>query len=341
MQDNSISKQRPCNHNFTFLAASKWLPCTFWAASCPKWRLLFQSDNDRHSILNDVTAPMTTASTRLQADIDCHSILNDVISPQAFSTLTATLTVTMTQVPVITTAIMKVKIKLDESFLHPAKVFVLCPFWLSNYDRKNSHTKSLAAFRPRQLSNYDGNTCQFLTSVDCWVIFNGSPTSCSSHHSHWLVQVDWCIDFWQSNICSIKFSRCFLHKQIESWGSMCYSNLSSNLQVDCNVFQNIPLLPQRLRYILWERMGATVATWQTQQPCLPQPYHSPWPCKTNWLCWPYWSCWLHWPQHSYWPRELHWPQWPYRPHWSYQLHNWPCRPCWPHQLHCPHQTQWL
>jgi hypothetical protein len=77
-----------------------------------------QADNDRYFILNDITAPITTTSTGLQADNDRHSILNDVISPQAL--LTATSTVTMTQVPTITTAITKATIKLDKCILHPA-----------------------------------------------------------------------------------------------------------------------------------------------------------------------------------------------------------------------------
>ncbi len=34
-QDNSINKQWPCNYNSKFLAASKWRPCAFWAASHP------------------------------------------------------------------------------------------------------------------------------------------------------------------------------------------------------------------------------------------------------------------------------------------------------------------
>ncbi len=33
--DNSISKQRPCNCNFKFLAASTWWPCAFQADICP------------------------------------------------------------------------------------------------------------------------------------------------------------------------------------------------------------------------------------------------------------------------------------------------------------------
>jgi hypothetical protein len=58
--------------------------------------------------LNDVTASTTTASTGLKADNDRHSTVNDVTNPQAFSTLTATTTATMTQVLAKTTAITKV-----------------------------------------------------------------------------------------------------------------------------------------------------------------------------------------------------------------------------------------
>ncbi len=59
--------------------------------------------------------PVPTGS---QANNDRHFILNDNTSPHA---LTATSTVTMTQVPATTTAIMKATIKLVECFLHPTK----------------------------------------------------------------------------------------------------------------------------------------------------------------------------------------------------------------------------
>ncbi len=150
------------------------------------------------------------------------------------------------------------------------KSFASWPNRLSNYGG-TKRTKSLAAFCPRGLSNYDGNTRYLLTSVDCWVLFYRSQASCSSHHLQQLVQVDCCISFQGSNICSIYFVRSFLLIQIESWGSMCSRNHFSNLQVDCNVFHNIPSLPQRLQYILWGRMGATAASQQTQRPCWPQP----------------------------------------------------------------------
>ncbi len=159
---------------------------------------------------------------------------------------------------------------------------------LSNYNYKNSRAKSLAASRPRRLSNYDSNKCQFLTSVDSWIFFYRSQISCSGHHLQQLIQVDWCIAFWGSKISYIYFSRRFLHNWIESWGSMCSSNLFSNLQVDCYLFQSILSLPQRLKYILWGRMGATATTWQTLRPCWPQSYWSPRPCKIR-LQWPCWS----------------------------------------------------
>jgi hypothetical protein len=68
-----------------------------------------------------LSVPMTTASPGLQADNDCHSSLNDVTAPQAFPATTATMTVTMTQVPTMTTAITKATIKLVKCFLHSAK----------------------------------------------------------------------------------------------------------------------------------------------------------------------------------------------------------------------------
>ena len=68
-----------------------------------------------------LSVPMTTTSTGLQADNDHHSSLNDVTAPQAFPAMTATMTVTMTQVPAMTTAISKGTIKLVECFLHPTK----------------------------------------------------------------------------------------------------------------------------------------------------------------------------------------------------------------------------
>jgi hypothetical protein len=67
----------------------------------------------------------TTTSTGLQTYNDHHSSLNDIRAPCAFSATTSTMTVTMTQVPAITTAITKATLlKLDKCFLHPAKTSV-------------------------------------------------------------------------------------------------------------------------------------------------------------------------------------------------------------------------
>ncbi len=233
-----------------------------------------------------------------------------------------------------------------------------CPILLSNFDYKNSHAKSLAASRPRRLSNFDSNKCQLLTSVDCWVIFYRSQTSCSSHHSQPLFQVDWWIGFWGCTFCSIYFRKRFhLHKWIESWGSMGSSSLFSSVQVDCYIFQNLLSLLWRLQNILWERMagkgrwlclcqttickhsrmGATVATQWTHWPCWPWPYRSSWPCKTNWPCQPHWSHWLHWPPQSHQPCGPHWLQQPYQPHWPHWHPQWPHWMQWLSLLHWPCQ----
>jgi hypothetical protein len=80
--------------------------------------------------------PMSTASTGLQADKDHHSSLNGITAPQAFFATTSTMTVTMTKVPAIATAITKApqiqfnKNKLTQtqqktstiSILHPVKM---------------------------------------------------------------------------------------------------------------------------------------------------------------------------------------------------------------------------
>ncbi len=76
-------------------------------------------DNSALTIL--LICPTTTTSTGLQASNNRHSSLNDITEPQAFPAMTATMTATMTQVPAITTAIIKVTIKLVECFLHPTK----------------------------------------------------------------------------------------------------------------------------------------------------------------------------------------------------------------------------
>ncbi len=47
---------------------------------------------------------------------------------------------------------------------------------------RNYGFKSLALLRQRCTSNYDGNTCQLLTSVECWVPFYKSQTSCFNHN---------------------------------------------------------------------------------------------------------------------------------------------------------------
>jgi hypothetical protein len=64
------------------------------------------NDNSALTILQ-ICIPLTTTSTGIQAYDDHHSSLNDITAPQAFSIMTATTTVTMTQVPAITTAITK------------------------------------------------------------------------------------------------------------------------------------------------------------------------------------------------------------------------------------------
>jgi hypothetical protein len=78
------------------------------------------NDDSELSILQ-ICVPTTTTSTGLQASNNRHSSLNEVTAPQAFSAMTTTMTVTMTKVPAITTAITKATIKLVECFLHPAK----------------------------------------------------------------------------------------------------------------------------------------------------------------------------------------------------------------------------
>jgi hypothetical protein len=120
---------------------------------------------------------MTIVSTGLLADDDHRSSLNDFTAPQAFSAMSVIKTVTMTQVPAITTAITEaIQKKLDVCILHPTnmtannatmkKSFASRPNRLSNYNG-TKRTESFAASRPRQLRNYDSNKCQLLTSVDC------------------------------------------------------------------------------------------------------------------------------------------------------------------------------
>ncbi len=127
--------------------------------------------------LKQTFVPMTIVSTGLLAYDDHHSSLNDFTAPQAFSAMSVIKTVTMTQVPVITTAITKaIQKKLGVCILHPTnmtannatlkKSFASCPNQLSNYDDTKC-TESFAASHPRQLRNYDSNKCQLLTSVDC------------------------------------------------------------------------------------------------------------------------------------------------------------------------------
>jgi hypothetical protein len=96
----------------------------------------FQLPNDDPAHYEQLYVPTTTPSTGLQASNNHHSSLNDVTAPQAFSTMSATKTVTMTKVPAVTTAITKVpqiqfnKNKLTRtqqkksttSILHPVKM---------------------------------------------------------------------------------------------------------------------------------------------------------------------------------------------------------------------------
>jgi hypothetical protein len=67
--------------------------------------LQLPKDNPAH--FKQIFVPTTTASTRLQAGDDHHSSLNHITAPQAFSAMTSSMTVTMTKVPTITTAITK------------------------------------------------------------------------------------------------------------------------------------------------------------------------------------------------------------------------------------------
>ncbi len=170
----------------------------------------------------------------------------------------------------------------------------------SNHDNQS---KSFSPVLSRRLSNYGGNSCQFLTSVDCRVIFHKTQTSCYSLNLQQLIQVDWYISFWGS-----------VTKHIAFWGSTASSNnfmqRTYRARVDCwfhsnPVFwrsasimdyfwllQNIPSLPQRLRYILWGRMGRTPATWHRSSQL-----HRP-----RW----HWHYWLYWPQR---PHQPQWPLW--------------------------------
>jgi hypothetical protein len=73
-----------------------------------------QLPHDGPAHFKQTFVPTTTASTRLQADNDRHSSLNNVTAPQAFPATTATMTATMIKVPEITSAITKAKLlKLD------------------------------------------------------------------------------------------------------------------------------------------------------------------------------------------------------------------------------------
>jgi hypothetical protein len=71
--------------------------------------------NDNSALNNlQIFVPTTITSTGLKAYNDRHSSLNDVTAPQAFSATTATTTETKTQVPTTTTAITQATLlKLD------------------------------------------------------------------------------------------------------------------------------------------------------------------------------------------------------------------------------------
>ncbi len=252
------------------------------------------NDNSAFNILQ-ICIPTTTIYTRLQAYNDHHSSLNDVTAPQAFSAMAVTIThhnnscnkkSDTSQAWCMLFA--SCQNKCQQCKNKKWKFFASCPIRLSNLDYKNSHAKSLAAFCPRQFSNYDGNTHQLLTSNDCWVIFQGSPTSCSSHHLQPLFQVDWCIGFWGSTFCSMCFWKHFhLCKLIESWGSMGSRNLFSSVQVDFELFQNIPSLPKRFRSILQGRMGGK-GRWQHRcQAAICIYFQHWWKAFIKWRCY----CW--------------------------------------------------
>ncbi len=81
-------------------------------------------------------------------------------------------------------------------------------------------------------SNYDGDTCQIITSVDCWVLVYRSQTSCFSHNSQRFFQVDWyvsfwgskrlrqdknCIVFWESTASFNNFIQQTLQAQVDYW----------------------------------------------------------------------------------------------------------------------------
>ncbi len=155
-----------------------------------------------------------------------------------------------------------------------------CFKWDSNHD---DQFKFLALLRQRRTSNYEGNTCQLLTSVDCWVPFYRSQTSCFSHHSQQIFQVDWCFQ----NIPS-------LPRRLRNvlWGRMV---AKAEFQRSRRHHQ-----PCRLWYCRpphWHRSR------RLHQPQRPQLGH--WPHRPNWL---------HQPQWPHRTQRPHWSHGPCRPH---------------------------
>ncbi len=161
---------------------------------------------------------------------------------------------------------------------------------LCNYNG-NTCTKSFAAFS----GNHAGHKRQFQASsdccihlhatyqVDCWFYssFWGSTTSCSSHHTQRLFQVD-----------------CYLFQYIPShlrrlryilWGRMGATAATRQTHQPC-----------------WP--------WPYQSPWSCRISLSQWPHRP---CLPDLPLWPYRPHPPYWPHRPFWPNWP---RWSHQLH---------------------
>ncbi len=119
------------------------------------------------------------------------------------------------------------------------------------------------------------------------------------------------------------------------------STLLSYLQVDCYIFQKIPSLPQRLRNILWGKMGGTGASQWTHRPRQLPTATSQWThrsCQLHRPRWPHRIHQLHWLHRHRRTSQTQWPSYNCRLQLPWRSH-WPCRPrqAWQRQSQWPYR----
>ncbi len=229
-------RQRPCNYNFKFLAASKWQPCE--AASLPTRQSCFFYEHISVPIDNSANFKFLAHSRPSECNKYCYWIQDSLwLPPNQFAWCNnCSCLCNDCKNDCDNDKCLRNKKCNNKSATIPAhpsskdnkpthsasrqKGGKLCnpkmSFAFTCFKRDSNHydqSKSFAPLLSRWPSDYSGDSCQFLTSIDCRVIFHKTQASCYSLHLQWLIPVDWYVSFWGS-----------VTKHIAFWGSTASSN---------------------------------------------------------------------------------------------------------------------